>query len=902
MKKIFFLLVLLSVFFIIFTLPVYALSSMDINFYKLFEQTESIILMTNPETGEIVHANKAAADFYGYGKEQLERMKIQEINTLSPEETEEEIQSAAEEQRNYFVFKHRLANDDIKTVRVYSNPYTQDGKTILFSIIYDITASYQLARSNRIITGVLMFVLLSAAFIIGLFNHKISKSNNHLAVLNASIKKSEDNLRLILDSTAEGIYGIDMEGKCTFCNRSSLNLLGYSCQDELLGENMHLRIHYKRPDGAAIPLEECHIHTSFLKGEGAHAEDETLWKADGTSFPAEIRSYPQYRDGKVVGGVVTFSDITERKKANEELMEKQYSLEEQNSVIEELNALLEEENQRYLRQKEILQAIIDSLGAGVMMSDLSGEVSFINKAWKELFDYTDFGQPQHFCEDFYLNNGNCSDTKTFLEKMLTGVEEDEKVARKLYDLIGDDEGRHIVDLEQTSPLKRFLNLYSNPCVSHGGSVFGRIFVVRDVSHQKEIENLKLELISTVSHELRTPMSSVLGFSELLLTRDLSPKRRREYIGIINSEAKRLTELINDFLDIQRMESGKDVANKQKCRLGFIVEEAIKRFGPKDGKHKILYENEEDTGPIVCCDRDKILQTLSNLLSNAIKFSPEGGEIRVHITTDKCRVRVNITDQGLGIPEDAKVRLFTKFYRVDNSDRKEIGGTGLGLAICKEIIRGHGGNIGVVSEYGKGSTFYFTLPLSNAKGDKECSDGENETNDLTGAGSILIVEDDPSMVKLIKEILKDEPLETHSTSSGEKAIELIKENRYSLIILDIALSGQLSGWDVVKRLKDDSVTADIPIIISSIYENKDNGLSSRVTEYLTKPFEPQQMFDVVKKALRGNLRSKMMVNGDEKFKKEILDALGDKGIHVKNIEQSGDLLIITLDRKEVMKDG
>ncbi|MGE5630378.1 MAG: histidine kinase dimerization/phospho-acceptor domain-containing protein [Caulobacteraceae bacterium] len=292
---------------------------------------------------------------------------------------------------------------------------------------------------------------------------------------------------------------------------------------------------------------------------------------------------------------------------NDNLIEKQYKLEEQNTIIEELNAQLEEENKRYLQQKEILQAIIDSFGAGIIMVDLQGKIIFINKAWKQIFNYLDSARSCHLCENFYINDETCGNTEIFIKNMLTGMENSQEIASKLLNLIGDCESRYAVDLEQKSPVRRFLNLYSNPCISHANHCFGRVFVVRDISHQKEVDRLKTELINTVSHELRTPMSSILGFSELLLTRNLTEERSREYIGIINSEAKRLTDLINDFLDMQRMESGKQIFDKKLNSMDRIIDDVLKLFGDINDKHTIVYQKSPDDNHQVYCDRDKMIQ-------------------------------------------------------------------------------------------------------------------------------------------------------------------------------------------------------------------------------------------------------------------------------------------------------
>lgn len=586
---------------------------------------------------------------------------------------------------------------------------------------------------------------------------------------------------------------------------------------------------------------------------------------------------------------------------NKQLQEKQYALEEQNTIIEELNSQLEDENILFLQHKEILQAIIDSLGAGIMMVDLEGKVMFINKAWKDLYNYMSIDDNFDQKDDFYINKDTFCSTEAFIHNMMTGIENFQDSENKLISLLRDKEERYVVDLEQANPVKRFLNLYSNPCISRTNLNFGRVFVVRDVSHQKEVDRLKLELISTVSHELRTPMSSILGFSELLLTRKLTEERNKEYISIINSEAKRLTDLINDFLDIQRMESGKHEFNKQLNSMDQIIEEAMKLFENYGDKHTIIYDKSMKDISQIYCDRDKILQVLSNFLSNAMKYSPEGGEIKIDLTVENGAAKISVTDRGLGIPDDVKDKLFTKFFRVDNDDRRKIGGSGLGLAICKEIIRAHGGEIGVESAYGHGSTFYFELPRSAVSTDDESVGKVNYNPTFGCSGRILIVEDDSSMVRLIKETLRDEGLEMHDVSSGEEAIKFASKYHYKLIILDIALSGRMSGWDVLKELKNNQSTADTPIIISSVYENKKIASESGIADYLVKPFEPGLLIRMVQKAFNGKFNSKMMVNSYDGLTDVILEMLRSRGISIKRIEHSGKILIITLEEEEGLEN-
>jgi PAS domain S-box-containing protein len=254
----------------------YAHLNTEIDFYELFEQQGSIMLIIDPRTGEIKHANKAASDFYGYSEYQLESMTINDINILSPDEVEKEMQAALTEQRDHFIFRHRLANGDIRTVEVYSCPHTSGDITVLFSTVYDITEKTQLAEKNKILVITLIVVLTSVIASIGIFTVLLNNNKKRLERSNSLLMESESSLRLLLDSTAEAIYGIDIEGNCTFCNKSCLKLLGYEKQEELTGKNMHRLIHHKHSDGTEFPIDDCKIYKAFISGEGIHVDDEVF--------------------------------------------------------------------------------------------------------------------------------------------------------------------------------------------------------------------------------------------------------------------------------------------------------------------------------------------------------------------------------------------------------------------------------------------------------------------------------------------------------------------------------------------------------------------------------------------------------------------------------------------------
>ncbi len=289
------------------------------DFYDLVDSHGSMMVFIDPSNGRIVYANQAAVDFYGYEKQMLESMDVYDLRTGTSYDKVPRWSELSSRDRNTYTVQHRLADGSSRTLEVQSYPYEYGGRTVLFSILEDITQRTILEASNKQQTNIIISGALISIAVLLYIAEARRKMNEDIEEINTQLNSSKDKLQLILDSTVEGIYGMDRDGVCTFINRGGLEILGYQSQEELLGKNMHFQIHHSHRGGEAMPVEDCRILKSIHEGRPAYVDDEVFWRRDGSFFDVEYDSHPQLENGSIVGAVVTFTDITEKRKIEKKI-------------------------------------------------------------------------------------------------------------------------------------------------------------------------------------------------------------------------------------------------------------------------------------------------------------------------------------------------------------------------------------------------------------------------------------------------------------------------------------------------------------------------------------------------------------------------------------------------------
>lgn len=411
---------------------------------------------------------------------------------------------------------------------------------------------------------------------------------------------------------------------------------------------------------------------------------------------------------------------------------------------------------------------------------------------------------------------------------------------------------------------------------------------RAVEEMRELDRVKSQFLANMSHELRTPLNSVIGFSRVILKGIDGPinETQEQDITAIYNSGMHLLNMINEILDLSKIEAGKMELQFDDVNISDVINSAISTAsGLVKDKPIELIQKVPSALPTIQADEIRLSQVLINLISNAVKFT-EKGSITVEAalqnnSQNKPEILVTVTDTGIGIASEDQNKLFQRFSQVDDSPTRKTGGTGLGLSICRSFIEMHGGKIGLLhSEVGKGSVFFFTIPAP------ESAPSMNLDHLISGENTILSIDDDAQVISLYDRFLRPHGYEVVPLTDPTQAVQKARELRPFAITLDIMMP-QKDGWQVLKDLKKDEQTRDIPIMICSILEEEEKGFNLGASEYLVKPFLQDDLASAIQRLSKdGEIHDVMIVDDDPADLRLLQKMIEDEGNYMAVLADSG----------------
>lgn len=496
-------------------------------------------------------------------------------------------------------------------------------------------------------------------------------------------------------------------------------------------------------------------------------------------------------------------------------------------------------------EKEFLNAMLDNIEDGIIACDASGNITVLNSVLQAYIRAN-------------IDARHLDDLPTlFSLRTLDNQPLDKGRYPLRLALWGERVHGMELNMSFNNKITRRVIIDGQSIVNSLGVKLGAVIVIHDVTELKRTETLKNEFVSTVSHELRTPLTSIRGSLGLLLSGIMGviPDKAGKLLEIANNNCERLLYLINDILDIEKIEAGKMHYDIKPVLLNDLISRSIEDNKMYADKYSVSIDFQNPLTQVqVMADPDRLTQVLANLLSNACKFSPPQGrvEVRVDTNSDRNKVRVVVEDHGSGIPYEFQSRLFQKFNQADSSNTRGKGGTGLGLHISKRIIETFGGTIGCISKPGEGATFYFELALVESTGESGVAPCDGI--DTLSVKRLLICEDDEDQSDYLNVLLESAGFVVDVANTVAEAKKYLAEYDYQVLLLDLILPDQ-DGIAFIRELRADKKTEHLHIIVLSVIAQTGRSLlhgdALAVLDWLDKPVDFQKLLASINRAEKRN---------------------------------------------------
>jgi PAS domain S-box-containing protein len=674
----------------------------------------------------------------------------------------------------------------------------------------------------------------------------IQENVSEFKEIEESLMISENRLAKIAEHGKSVIWEINLDGLYTYISPLCLSVFGYTVE-ETVGKKHYFDLF---PDD----LREEYIAsaTDLLQREESliDFENQIITKSGQQIWVSTNCTAITNHQGVVIGYIGADTEITERKKYEQEIIELNDSLEKKvelrtEEMVKMNKDLIEEISYRSRVEEELkskseeLETFFSAAQDLMCISDLQANLVKVNAAWRSILGYEIYELEGFSFMDFVHPDDVAKTVETLeqlnMKKSISGL---------------------VIRLMTKHGNFRFIEWSAAPV---GGYVFA---ASRDITERLKQENelrsaqdlanqankSKSDFLSRISHELRTPMNSILGFAQLLEMGSLDDTQERS-VGHILQSGKHLLDLINEVLEISRIESGQMSLSMEPVSVNSVILEIIDSLNPLAASRGITIHANFLMGEVsyIMADRQRLKQIVMNLLSNALKYNRQDGTIEVDVLEGqiehgaKPTIRIAVRDQGYGISPDNLEKVFLPFERI-GAENTEIEGTGLGLAVVKQLTELMHGQLGLESQMGVGSTFWveFASAMERVLNDTGQSNPQKSLDMNPQHGSILYIEDNSANVDLIQQIIEMKlvGVKLITNAAGLKAVQLASELQPDLILLDLNLS-DIHGSEVIQRLKKEPLTRDIPVVVISadaMSEQIDRLMSLGANNYLTKPID------------------------------------------------------------------
>ncbi|MGM0552105.1 MAG: PAS domain-containing hybrid sensor histidine kinase/response regulator [Bacteroidota bacterium] len=786
------------------------LAESEERFRNIYYNNLAAMLIVEPETRKIVEVNHAAENFYGYTKSQLLTMKIENLNTLPLAELQNEMVKDGEQGQTYSQFKHKLSDGQIREVEVYSSKILFNNKMHFCSLIHNITERKLFEKQLQEQTQEYYSLF-----------EEYKAQNEQLLEAKQKIEDSEKHLRLLVEYAPDAIF-IQTGWKFSYINKSGLKLFGVSSAEELIGQPVMDKFHPDSHDKIKqriISLNE--------KSQVQGLSEQVFIKADGTEVHVETSGIPFNYYGKN-GALVFVRDISERKKIQSEI----------------------------LKQKNLFETMFNSIQEGVVITNTEREILLANQGMLTTFGY----QPAELIG---------KKTKIFY----ADEESFQKTGKKIFNKEASQSQKNYLTYYKDKKGKEFPGeTFGTKLYDNAGSWIGNIGIMRDVSERVTFINelklakekaeaanrLKTEFLNNMSHEIRTPMNGIMGFAEMLNDKNISDEKRSYFVKIVQNSSHQLLRIIDDILEIATLETQQQRVNEEPLNLNDFLMELFAVFNLKSKERNLpiyLKKGLPNSESEIISDKTKLNKIVSNLLENALKYTPEGYIEMGYYLENKSLV-IYVKDTGIGIsPENHKL-IFDRFSQEDKEMTRKHGGLGLGLAISKENAKLLGGDITLISEKQKGSTFYLTIPYkiisdvsetnSNATNNKpEPTDNKNYT--------VLVAEDEEINFLFIEALFEQQKAIQYDlihAKNGKEAVDICMKNKnIDIILMDIKMP-LMNGFEATKQIK--SSFPHLPIIAQTAYSTESDrklALKNGCDNFISKPLKKEKLFELMNQHLK-----------------------------------------------------